>query len=171
MLTSKTQIALIEMPLKDIINQVKTDLQELLEENKVIIEIGELPVLKIVPLHFNQLFSNLIINAVKYRKPLVSPYVKITAEVIDACDIPETTSLTHPLYHKIIVADNGIGFEQQYATKIFELFQRLHGRTEYEGTGIGLAICKKIIQNHNGFIQASGEPGVGATFTIYLPAE
>ena len=73
-------------------------------------------------------------------------------------------------YWKIIFSDNGIGFEQQYADKIFELFQRLHSRFEYEGTGIGLAICKKIVQNHKGFIYANGQPGLGASFVIYLPS-
>lgn len=169
--TNTSKIALEKTPLKNIIKQVKNDLQELLEENKAIIETGELPVLNIVPLHFNQLFSNLIINAVKYRKPLVHPKVIITSEVVDAGEIPGTTSLTHNKYYRICFVDNGIGFEQKYAGKIFELFQRLHSRFEYEGTGIGLAICKKIVQNHNGIIQAHGEPGVGATFIIYLPAE
>ena len=73
-------------------------------------------------------------------------------------------------YWKITFSDNGIGFEQQYADRIFELFQRLHSRFEYEGTGIGLAICKKIVQNHKGFIYADGKPGLGASFVIYLPS-
>jgi len=158
-------------PLKNIISQVTNDLQELLDENKAVIETGELPALNIVPLHFNQLFSNLIINAIRYKKPIVNPRVKITAEIVNAEDIQETTSPPFNKYHKISVADNGIGFEQKYADKIFELFQRLHGRSEYEGTGIGLAICKKIVQNHNGFIYAFGKPDVGATFIIYLPVE
>lgn len=169
--TNTSKIALEKTPLKNIISQVKNDLQELLEENKAVIETGELPALNIVPLHFNQLFSNLIINAVKYRKPLVPPKVIITSEVAEADEIPGTTSLPHNKYYRICFADNGIGFEQKYAAKIFELFQRLHSRFEYEGTGIGLAICKKIVQNHGGIIQAYGEPGVGATFIIYLPAE
>lgn len=169
--TNTSRIPLEKTPLKNIINQVKKDLQELLEENKAVIEMGELPVLNVVPLHFNQLFSNLIINAVKYRKPLVNPKVIITSEIVDADKIPGATSLPHDKYYKICFADNGIGFEQKYAGKIFELFQRLHSRFEYEGTGIGLAICKKIVRNHEGIIQAFGQPDVGATFIIYLPCE
>ena len=169
--TNTSKIELEKTPLKNIINQVKNDLQELLEENKAIIETGELPVLDIVPLHFNQLFSNLIINAIKYRKPQVRPKVVITSEIVNATEIPGTRSSAHNKYYKLSFADNGIGFEQKYAGKIFELFQRLHSRFEYEGTGIGLAICKKIVQNHNGIIQAYGEPDVGATFIIYLPVE
>ncbi|MBV9962487.1 MAG: PAS domain-containing protein [Parafilimonas sp.] len=167
--TNITKNALVKTPLNDIVYQVKSDLQELLEENKAVIETGELPVLNIVPLHFNQLFSNLIINAVKYRKPRVSPKVTITSTVVEATEVFGAKSLQHNKYYKISVADNGIGFEQKYAGKIFELFQRLHSRFEYEGTGIGLAICKKIVQNHNGIIQAYGEPNAGATFFIYLP--
>ena len=72
-------------------------------------------------------------------------------------------------YYKITIRDNGIGFEQEYAQKIFELFQRLHSRSEYAGTGVGLAICKKIIQNHEGFIEVSSKPGEGSVFTVYLP--
>jgi PAS domain S-box-containing protein len=169
--TNTTKIVLEKTPLKNIINQVTSDLQELLEENKAVIETGELPSLNIVPLHFNQLFSNLIINAIRYKKPFVNPQINIMAEVVDASNIQETTPLMYNQYHKISVTDNGIGFEQKYAGKIFELFQRLHGRAEYEGTGIGLAICKKIVQNHDGFMQAFGEPDVGATFVIYLPVQ
>jgi signal transduction histidine kinase len=83
--------------------------------------------------------------------------------------IMELNWILHFSYWKISFEDNGIGFEQQYENKILELFQRLHGRTEYSGTGIGLAICKKIVQNHNGVIKAIGTPGVGAIFSIYFP--
>lgn len=169
--TNTSKVALQQLPLAYIVQQVLTDLQELLEENKAEIDIGELPVLRMVPLHFNQLFSNLIINAVKYRKPQVAPKISIQATVVDAASLQAKIVLQHARYHKISVTDNGIGFEQKYAAKIFELFQRLHSRFEYEGTGIGLAICKKIVHNHNGFIEAEGNPGHGAAFHIYLPVE
>ena len=123
-----------------------------------------------VVLHqFNQLFSNLIINAIKYRKPDINPLIKISADIVDVSSIPLHAEFQGNKYWHIRVTDNGIGFEQQYAEKIFELFQRLHSKFEFEGTGIGLAICKRIVQNHHGFIKATGEPGIGSTFNIYLP--
>ncbi len=168
--TNTSEIVLVSMSLNDIVEEVKNNLRELIEENNVTLEVGELPVLDIVPLQFIQLFSNIIMNAIKYRKQNVNPVIKINADVVDETELKKQSSLTNNKYWKISIADNGIGFEQQYAEKIFELFQRLHGRAEYEGTGIGLAICKKIVQNHNGFIEAVGEPDAGATFIIYLPA-
>jgi light-regulated signal transduction histidine kinase (bacteriophytochrome) len=104
-----------------------------------------------------QLFTNLISNAVKYKKSDTILKISIRAKREDN-------------FWKITVADNGIGFDPKYADKIFELFQRLHSRFEYEGTGIGLSICKKIVQNHGGCIKGVGNPGQGATFEIYLPA-
>jgi signal transduction histidine kinase len=120
-------------------------------------------------LQFSQLFSNLIMNSLKYRKAGTKPVIKISAEMVQAGEIAEEGSFRDGQYWKIEFRDNGIGFDQKYADRIFELFQRLHGKSEYEGTGIGLAICKKIVQNHNGFISASGQPGAGAVFNIYLP--
>ena len=118
-----------------------------------------------------QLFSNLILNSLKYRKAEVPPHIKITAERVSAKDINKKVDYLVNEHWKITVADNGIGFDQQHAEKIFGLFKRLHGVAEYEGTGIGLAICKKIVENHKGFILATGEPGVGAKFEIYLPVK
>jgi len=164
--TNTSEIALVSTPLNAIIEEVRNNLSELIEENNVTIEVGELPVLNIIQSQFNQLFSNIIMNAIKYRRQHVDAVIKITADVLE---LQNQSSTVNNKYWKISIADNGIGFEQQYANKIFELFQRLHGKTEYDGTGIGLAICKKIIQNHNGFIEAIGKPGVGATFAIYLP--
>ncbi len=163
--TNTSEIALALTPLNTIVEDVRNNLSELIEENKATIEVGELPVLNIIPVQFTQLFSNIIMNAIKYRRRGVDPVIKITADVIEL----QNQSSANNKHWRISIADNGIGFEQQYADKIFELFQRLHGRTEYEGTGIGLAICKKIVQNHNGYIEAIGKPDVGATFNIYLP--
>jgi len=164
-----SEIVLLPTDLNMVVADVKNDLHELIEEEHVVIKTSKLPVLNIVALQFSQLFSNLIINGIKYRKPGIDPVIKITAEIIAASEIQLPDSFTDERYWLIKISDNGIGFEQAYADKIFELFQRLHGRNEYEGTGIGLAICKKIVQNHHGFIEAVGQPGVGSTFNIYLP--
>lgn len=151
----------------------KTDLNRLLkdvlllidnalDEKQAVIERGELPTLKIVPIQFQQLFLNILNNALKYSKTNEKPVINIDAELDDS-------QKQH--YWKISIADNGIGFDPQYKEKIFEVFQRLHGKNEYIGTGVGLAICQKIAKNHNGFITADGEPGVGATFNIFVPTK
>ncbi len=166
-----SEVVLVPTDLNNVIEEVKNNLSELIEEDNVKIEASSLPILNIIPLQFNQLFANIILNAIKYKKPDISAVIKIGAEIISADEVKMQTPVTHDKYWMIKISDNGIGFEQEFANKIFELFQRLHGRSEYEGTGIGLAICKKIVQNHHGFIEAIGEPGVGSTFNIYLPAE
>jgi signal transduction histidine kinase len=117
-----------------------------------------------------QLFSNLISNSLKFSQS--NPLIEITVKTVvkdDIADVP--VSLVSQRYFEINFKDNGIGFEQEYDTIIFSLFQRLHGKHEYAGTGIGLALCKKIVENHNGFIKAKGVPHKGATFSIYLPCE
>ena len=152
-----------------LLEDVKNDLNELTAETNTLIESSLLPTLNIIPHHFNQVMSNLITNAIKFRKPDVDPVIKISAKIVSKTDIQVQAVFSTNKYWRIQISDNGIGFEQKYADRIFELFQRLHGRSEYEGTGIGLAICKKILQTHEGFITASGQPGVGATFNLYLP--
>src|SRR5690606_949422 len=113
---------------------------------------------------------NIISNAIKYSKPTENPYVKITSTLLNnPGDVKKGVYLPHARYWKISFSDNGIGFEKDYEEKIFELFQRLHGKNEFEGTGIGLAICRKIMQNHDGYIFAESAPGKGATFSIYFP--
>jgi PAS domain S-box-containing protein len=166
---STSEILLTESSLGRIAEEVRSDLNELIQEANATIEICPLPDLKVIPLQFSQLFSNLIMNSLKYRKAGTKPVIKISAEMVQAGEIAEEGSFRDGQYWKIEFRDNGIGFDQKYADRIFELFQRLHGKSEYEGTGIGLAICKKIVQNHNGFISASGQPGAGAVFNIYLP--
>jgi len=155
--------------LNAIVKDVTNELREMIEESKVSIETSVLPTLNLIPHQINQLFLNIFTNAIKYRRTSVMPFIRITAEMVSAAEMEREFSLANFDYWKIQIADNGIGFEQRYEDKIFELFQRLHGRSEYEGTGVGLAICKRIAQNHGGFIKAIGEPDVGAIFSIYFP--
>jgi signal transduction histidine kinase len=157
--------------LNKLLADVKTDLQDSIEEKKVIIENNKLPSVKVVPHQFVQLFSNLISNAIKYSKPGIAPHIIINAKNMAGKEIHEPEVNKSIFYWKISIEDNGIGFEQQYRNKIFELFQRLHGKEDYVGTGIGLAICNKIIRNHGGFITAFGNPDIGAIFNIYLPVK
>jgi len=167
--TNTSEIIYAPTDLNMIVEEVKNNLRELIEDNKASIETLPLPTLNIVPEQFSQLFSNFIINAIKYRKPGINPVIKISACTVPVSEIQLNTEFLSDGYWQIGITDNGIGFEQQYGDKIFELFQRLHSKAEFEGTGIGLAICKKIVQNHHGFIEARGEPGIGSTFYIYLP--
>jgi signal transduction histidine kinase len=113
----------------------------------------------------------LITNAIKFRKKELKPKIIIQSEKIkgEKINAPDGKIKTEHSYYKISVIDNGIGFDEKYTEKIFAVFQRLHGRNEYKGTGIGLSICKKITENHKGFITAKSKEGEGATFIIYLP--
>ncbi|KFF04200.1 PAS domain-containing sensor histidine kinase [Flavobacterium reichenbachii] len=155
--------------LSKIINEVKEDLKEELTQKDAVIEIGESCELKIIPFQFRQLLYNLVSNSLKFSKPDIPAVVKIKSEVKKGEDLGNNTLNKELNYCHISVADNGIGFEEQYSKKIFEVFQRLHGRDQYKGTGIGLAIVKKIVDNHNGVITASGEQNEGAVFDIYIP--
>ena len=119
-------------------------------------------------IQITQLFTNLIDNAIKYSRPEIKPHIKITSSMVEGKKI-EHPSANQKYYYAIKIADNGIGFEKENVNKIFELFQRLHHKNEYSGTGIGLAIVKKIVNNHNGFIVAEGVHNIGSTFTVYLP--
>jgi PAS domain S-box-containing protein len=154
--------------LNNLLQQVKMDLNEKLATTSAIIETGMLPKLNVVPFQFKQLFTNLINNSIKFSKPGIAPHIKIDSSITNK--INGAVDAQKKYYH-IQITDNGIGFENEYKDQIFGLFSRLHGRSEYEGTGIGLSICKRIIENHNGTIDAEGEPGKGATFNIYLPVE
>ena len=163
-----SQVVFHKTDLNDILTEVQTVLNESIAEKNALIDAQNLPTLYAVPVQMHQLFLNLIANALKYAKPDTPPHIKITAEKVTLNEGEEGVKQNHAFW-KIVISDNGIGFEQQYEHKIFELFQRLHGKTEYEGTGIGLAICKKIVQSHNGTIAATAQPNVGATFTFFLP--
>ena len=153
-----------KVSLKDVLSGVLSDLQIRIEETAATIEVGELPAIEADAMQMRQLFQNLIGNAIKFRKKDVDPVVKISAEFTDSHDLPVSGRAV-----TITIADNGIGFEQQFKEQIFVIFQRLHSRTEYEGTGIGLATCRKIVERHLGLIDAIGVPGVGSTFVITFP--
>lgn len=160
--TSGISFKIVPTDLNAIMDEVKSDLEELIAETDTTIEVDRLPVLPVIPVQFHQLLQNLIGNGIKYSSPDRKPVVKVTSLMTDDEEGQGT-------FCRISVADNGIGFDQQYENKIFDLFQRLHGKNEYEGTGIGLAICKKIAQNHHGYIVAEGTPGLGSIFHVFIP--
>jgi signal transduction histidine kinase len=168
--TNKNEKIFENANLNSLLENAKQELTQIIEEKKAIIESSELPTLKVIPFQIQQLFINLIGNSLKYSKENSTPIIKITCSKIVAND-DEFLPNNNMKYHKIIVEDNGIGFDQEYVKKIFILFSRLHNKNEYAGTGIGLAICKKIVENHHGFIFAKGVLNQGATFFIYLPIE
>ncbi len=142
--------------LNEIINRVKADLKEEINHKNAVIEVSGLTTLSVIPYQMGQLFQNLISNSLKFSFPDKAPHISITGS-------------TEGQMFRILVKDNGIGFEDIYKDRIFEVFQRLHGKMEYNGTGIGLAIVKKIVENHKGSIIASGKLGEGSTFEILIP--
>jgi signal transduction histidine kinase len=152
-----------------LLENAKQDLAQVIEDKNARIISLALPELKVIPFQIQQLFTNLIGNSLKYSKPDVSPVINIDFKLINSNEEPELNNVSSKKYLKISISDNGLGFEQQYADNIFILFHRLHQDSEYEGTGIGLSICKKIVENHSGFIKAEGKLGVGAIFTFFLP--
>ncbi len=155
--------------LNTIVEESKHDLHENILEKQVVIESEKLPIINGVYVQLSQLFTNLIDNAIKYSRPEITPHIKISYSIIEGQKIEHPSANNQKEYHAIKIVDNGIGFEKKYENKIFEIFQRLHQKNEYSGTGIGLAIVKKIVTNHNGFIIAEGKPFIGSTFTIFIP--
>lgn len=141
-----------------IVKEVLSDLEARMEQTKGLVEVGDLPTIDGDPMQIYQLLQNLIGNGLKFHAPGVPPIIKISGEN------------GGPNY-RLSVADNGIGFDEKYLDRIFTVFQRLHGRKEYEGTGIGLAICRKIAERHGGQITARSAPGAGSTFTVTLPVK
>jgi light-regulated signal transduction histidine kinase (bacteriophytochrome) len=166
--TTKGQ-AFAEVDLNKIVADVVSDLEGRLMQTGGEVDVGELPRLHADPPQMRQLFQNLIGNALKFHKPDEKP--RVTIRTLDWARVPVGTDPPAPVGvgYRIIVEDNGIGFGQEFAERVFELFQRLHGRGHYEGTGIGLAICRKIVQRHGGNIVARSQDGQGASFIIDLP--
>jgi PAS domain S-box-containing protein len=149
-----------------LVRDVVSDLDVRIAEAGGRVRVGALPVVEADPTQMRQLFQNLIVNAVKFHQPGVPPVVEIDGELVSQPTDGEGEPV--PMC-RITVRDNGIGFDEKYRDRIFEAFQRLHGRNEYEGTGIGLAICKKIVERHGGTITAHSREGAGATFVVALP--
>jgi len=156
--------------LQKILEETLQTLEYKIEQQNAIIQYDTLPEVNIVPSQFRQLFQNLLSNSLKFVKEEGQPVITIRYSLAPENEIIHYQLTPSSHYHKIEFADNGIGFENEFAGKIFAIFQRLYGRSEYEGSGIGLAICKKIVEHHGGIIYATGVPGEGATFTIILPA-
>lgn len=165
------------------ISQVLSDIEILIEQTGAVVQVAPLPKIEAMPSQLQQLFQNLISNAIKFRKQDVPPVIQIKGRVLSGEALAALYSTDErvllPLqqgsfwqsiqFLQLTVQDNGIGFDPAYAQKIFELFQRLHNHSAYEGTGIGLAICKRIVEQHHGVIYAAGQSGEGAQFTIILP--
>ncbi|WP_020600217.1 sensor histidine kinase [Spirosoma panaciterrae] len=159
--------------LSEIVESVANELDMSIQESGAQIDIGELAIVPGDESQLRQLFQNLLSNALKFTQPDCVPHIRIRSTHIKRSDLPaEFLLLAAPSDYALIdVTDNGIGFDVQHAERIFGTFQRLHGQGKYPGTGIGLAIAKKITENHRGFIKAMSQPGQGATFLVYLPTQ
>lgn len=169
--TTNVVETLEKVDLVQLVLEAKHSLTHLFEETGARLSYTSLPVINVVSFQFLQVFTNLIGNSIKYRKPGISPHIWIGSTTVKRDDLGNELPALHQNYLKISIVDNGIGFEPKFADRIFDLFARLHSKETYSGTGIGLAICKKIIQNHQGFIRAESDGHSGSTFNIYLPDE
>ena len=167
--TNLTDKVFVVKNLQELVEEIKEDYIETIQETNAIIEIHNLCEARVIPFQFRQLFNNLIGNALKYAKPDIPPHIVINGSRISGAEIKNLGAKVDCMYSHISIADNGIGFDMEYKDKIFQIFQRLHSETEYSGTGIGLAIVKKIVENHSGIITASGTENQGAIFDIYIP--
>lgn len=167
--TSRSSEPFVKVDLNQVLSDVKADLELKIEENNARIEYEKLPTLDAIPMQMRQLFTNLLSNAIKFHKPDEAPYITIGCRMLSEEEKEEEHLRENTNYYEIIVKDRGIGFNQEFEHKIFQIFQRLHGKAEYPGSGIGLAICKKIAENHSGLLFARGEQGMGAAFFIILP--
>jgi signal transduction histidine kinase len=169
---SAGQGAVVPVDLAAIMQAVLTDLETRIAQSGGQVNVGPLPIIEGDPLRLRQLLQNLISNALKFLQPDVPPIVTVSAVLLpreDSEDAGPEADAAPPAWLRLTLQDNGIGFEQKHAERIFEVFKRLHGRSAYEGTGIGLALCRQIVEQHGGHITAISTPGQGATFLVTLP--
>lgn len=166
-----TKLEMKEVDLNKVLNDAKVNLSDKILKSNTTIQANILPKVKGYESQLTQLFQNILSNAIKYTKTDVNPEINIYCSIVPNKEVKGVRNNDRTKqFHKIEISDNGIGFDNQYAEKIFTIFQRLHGKSEYEGTGIGLAISKAVVNNHNGYIAAEGYEGKGAIFTLYFPA-
>ncbi|RRB06279.1 PAS domain-containing sensor histidine kinase [Larkinella rosea] len=157
--------------LADIVDQVLTTLDIAIQEAQAQVTVEPLPTVGGDATQLGQLFQNLIGNALKFRRTELVPQITIRSAKVRYLDLPPSVKPVRPAneYYQIDVIDNGIGFDEKYVDRIFQVFQRLHGKGEFAGTGIGLAICERVVNNHGGVIKAKSQLGQGSTFSVYLP--
>lgn len=167
--TNKSDKVFAETDLNELLQNAQQELAQTIQEKNAVINAGKLPVLNVIPYQIQQLFINLIGNSLKYSRPNVTPAINIQCQKISVSPTSFSEIKQDKEYYQISVTDNGMGFDPQFSESIFTLFQRLHTSSEFPGTGIGLAICKKIVENHMGAIKAEGQLNKGATFTVFLP--
>ncbi|CAN5248791.1 hypothetical protein BH09BAC3_BH09BAC3_19220 [soil metagenome] len=154
-----------------LVKEVLIDLELKIEETRTTVEVGELPELEVIKVQIKQLFSNVILNAIKFKKTDVAPVIMIKCRKVTHLEAMELNLDLNMEFYRLTIKDNGIGFEQEYAETIFQMFQRLNSKNEYPGSGIGLALCKKITENHQGIILADSIPGEGTIISVILPAK
>jgi light-regulated signal transduction histidine kinase (bacteriophytochrome) len=156
----------VSVDLGEVVRGVLSDLEVRIQETSARVEVGPLPTIDADPSQMRQLLQNLIGNALKFRREGVAPVIRVSGEVTTR---PTAGGGAQRESCRLVVEDNGIGFDEKHADRIFGVFQRLHARHEYEGTGIGLAICRRVAQRHGGSITAQSTAGEGSRFTVLLP--
>ena len=157
-----------QVDLNQILLNIKIDYEIAIREKQAVIVSGNLPTIRAIPFQMHQLFANLINNSLKFCER--QPEISISSRIVTGNEIkPQDEFDDKAKYAELIFRDNGIGFDNKYNKKIFEVFQRLHNKSEYSGTGIGLSIVDKVVKHHFGFVKADREKGKGSTFTVYLP--
>lgn len=167
--TNSADRVFVKTNLDEIAEEIQSDFSERIEETNAVINFDPLGEATVIPFQFRQLLHNLIGNSLKFSKKGETPYIEVKANRIKGKEIGVPVIYPEKVYYHLTISDNGIGFDDEYKERIFEVFQRLNTESEFSGTGIGLAIVKKIVENHKGIITAHSEKGKGATFDIYIP--
>jgi light-regulated signal transduction histidine kinase (bacteriophytochrome) len=156
----------VPVDLTHLTREVLSDLEVRIERTQATVDVNPMPTIAADPTQIRQLMQNLISNGLKFQPPKAKPVIRIYASIVEDPSLVSPTGLC-----QLTVEDNGIGFDEKYLEKVFAVFQRLHGRSEYEGTGIGLAVCRRIVDRHGGTITARSKPGEGAKFIVTLPVQ